>query len=306
MASKIQTTRAALKTVGGVTLRTGGLTAAWLKKNHKRVIGVVVRTLPPKTILPPLLQHPSQNYSIRGVPIDLVVLHDTEGAYSAAVSWLSNPAAQASAHVVLREDGKQATQLVRWSKKAWSCVNFNSRSLNLEMAGKASVGYSAAEIESAAAIVAYWCKLYKIPVRDALGGKQSGITFHQDLGVAGGGHHDPGWSAAQKASFIEKVKVCSGSGFSPSPGASRDVMAGESSSQTDLRLALRAEGIRRARAAAARQARDEGRARVARLEARPARGSGRSTRDNIEQTQTRGRRRRRSTVGKAGASSWRR
>lgn len=216
MAASTTRVRNAVKSLGGVTLRTGGLTAAWLKKNHKRVVGVVVKTLPPKTQLPKLLQHPSPNRSNRTSPIDLIVLHDTEGSYGAAVNWLSNPQAQASAHVVLREDGKEATQLVPWSKKAWSCVAFNSRSLNLEMAGKASVGYGAAEIDAAASIVAYWAKLYSIPIRDAIGGKQSGITFHQDLGAEGGGHHDPGWNASQKAAFISKVKAKSRVGFSPS------------------------------------------------------------------------------------------
>jgi N-acetyl-anhydromuramyl-L-alanine amidase AmpD len=193
--------------------------ARWLAKN-RLVLASVAGNLKPattKVLLPKLLQAPTPNQSLRGAPIDLVVLHDTEGAYGAAINWLRNPAADASAHVVLREDGKEATQLVPWSKKAWSCMAFNSRSLNLEMSGKASVGYGAAEIDAAARIVAYWCKLYGIPVRHALAGKTSGITFHQELGAAGGGHSDPGWTEAQREAFIGKVKSYSGRRFSPTP-----------------------------------------------------------------------------------------
>jgi hypothetical protein len=201
---------------GGIIIGKGSEAAKWWKKYHDRILGIVVKPQPTTaTPLPHLLQSPSPNYSERGAKIDLVVVHDTEGSYSAAVSWLRNPRAQASAHVVLSEDGHDATQLVRWSKKAWSCMEFNSRSLNLEMAGKASVGYSAEEIDVAARIVAYWCKLYGIPVRHASGGVRSGITFHQELGSAGGGHSDPGWTLAQRLAFITKVKSYASQTFTP-------------------------------------------------------------------------------------------
>ena len=197
---------------GGLWLR-GSKAWLWAKRNlTPRRLASTTTAVP----LPPLVQHPSPNYSTRTRPISLVVIHDTEGPYLSAVNWLSNPAAQASAHVVLREDGQAATQLVRWSKKAWACVAYNSQSLNLEMAGRASVGYSDAEIDAAARIAAYWCSLYKIPVARARNGVGAGITFHQELGVAGGGHTDPGWTDAQRDAFVARVKTHSGSGFSPS------------------------------------------------------------------------------------------
>jgi N-acetyl-anhydromuramyl-L-alanine amidase AmpD len=198
-----------------------GLRARVGSKLWKTLKGIqlIIKNLPApsrsRVELPTLLWHTSPNFSERAAKIDLVVLHDTEGPYSSAINWLSNPKAQASAHVVLREDGKEATQLVPYSKKAWSCVDFNSRSLNLEMAGKKSVGYGAAELDAAARIVAYWCALYAIPVRHAVGGSGSGITFHQELGVAGGNHSDPGFNKAQKAAFISTVKSYSGRGFIP-------------------------------------------------------------------------------------------
>lgn len=200
--------------IGGGIWRRGSAGWKWAKKN---LVTKKPKPSPvqPVAVLPKLLQAPSPNFSSRTTKIDLVVVHDTEGPYAGAVSWLRNPAAQASAHVVLREDGQEASQLVRWSKKAWACVAFNSPSLNLEMAGRASVGYSDAQIDAAARIVAYWCRLYSIPARHASGGKGRGITFHQELGAAGGGHSDPGWSSEQRDAFITRVKSYSGHVFSP-------------------------------------------------------------------------------------------
>jgi len=196
--------------IGGGFWQRGSAGWRWARRNL-----VPRKAAATTTTLPKLVQKPSPNFSLRGDAIDLVVLHDTEGGYAGSVSWLCNPAAQASAHVVLREDGLEATQLVQWGKKAWACVAFNSRSLNLEMAGKASNGYGAAEIDAAARIIAYWCHIYKIPVRHAEGGVGAGITFHQELGQAGGGHHDPGWTDAQRTAFIAKVASHSKGGFSP-------------------------------------------------------------------------------------------
>lgn len=195
----------------GTRVRVGGSLYKWLKKYYPAVLPKLTTTVK----LPTLAQASSPNYSTRSTKINLVVIHDTEGPYAGSVSWLCNPKAQASAHVVLNETGTEATQLVPWSKKAWACMAFNSRSLNLEMAGKASVGYSAAEIDAAARIAAYWCHLYSIPVQRALDGSGAGITFHQELGTAGGGHHDPGWTDAQRNAFVSKVKAHSGHGFQP-------------------------------------------------------------------------------------------
>src|SRR5712691_8514087 len=87
--------------------------------------------------LPKLQWVESPNCSDRkpGVPLDLIVIHDTEGGYAGAISWFGNGHSQVSAHIVLREDGGEATQMVPYAKKAWHCATFNSRSIGLEMAG---------------------------------------------------------------------------------------------------------------------------------------------------------------------------
>jgi len=49
---------------------------------------------------------------------DIIVSHITEGSYTGAVSWLMNPASQASAHFVISKLG-EITQLVDITQAAW-------------------------------------------------------------------------------------------------------------------------------------------------------------------------------------------
>lgn len=160
--------------------------------------------------LPPLIWKPSPNFSQRKPnKIDLIVIHDCEGGYTGSIAtFLSRqggPAGPVSAHFVLREDGAEATQMVRLADKAWHCASFNSRSVGLEMAGFEKQGYAAAEWSSAAAITAYLCHKLGIPVRWATGGVGPGIARHLDLGRAGGGHSDPTLSSVVFQSFLDKV-----------------------------------------------------------------------------------------------------
>jgi N-acetyl-anhydromuramyl-L-alanine amidase AmpD len=162
-------------------------------------------------VLPPLDWRESPNQSARTREIRTVVLHDTEGAYEGAVSWLCDPRAEASAHLVLREDGLAATQLVPWSHKAWHCAAYNDQSIGLEMAGQAKRGFSNAQLAHAARIVAYFLHRYNLPGRyvkpDSHGILGPGWTLHQDLGVPGGGHHDPGFSGLRTWQFGRLVKA---------------------------------------------------------------------------------------------------
>lgn len=146
-------------------------------------------------ILPRLAWTPTLNrYAGRsGATVRLVVLHDTEGAYSGSVAWLRDPKSQASAHVVIREDGNAASQLVAWRDTAWACATYNPVSDNIEMAGVEANGYSSDLWHTAARAVAARLKARGLPchwVREPLLG-HSGFCRHYDLGVAGGNHNDP-------------------------------------------------------------------------------------------------------------------
>lgn len=161
--------------------------------------------------LPPLKLDYSPNQSPRGDnKVTLVVVHDTEGDYGGAISWLKEPQAKASAHVVLREDGDEATQLVSWGHKAWSCVDYNSITDNIEIAGHAAKGYPDHQLRRAARIVAFRLKKRGLPPNHVKpkhpGDGSRGFTYHSDLGEKGGGHTDPGFSKIRSLWFDLRVK----------------------------------------------------------------------------------------------------
>ena len=141
-------------------------------------------------ILPPLIQRSSPNQSSRrGTIPTLIVWHETAGSYTGACSWLCNPAADASAHIVLREDGMEATQLVNISAKAWHCVNFNSKAIGVEHANVTPKGYSTEkQLQVSARIFGWFCLRYQIPPRWSRNGQAPGVCRHSDLGYGGGGH----------------------------------------------------------------------------------------------------------------------
>lgn len=158
-------------------------------------------------VLPALRQKHSPNRSSRhGAKVTLIVVHSTEGAYSGAVSWLCKAQSQASAHIVVKEDGREATQLVLLSEKAWHVAAYNSFSVGIECAGH-SGKLPDAQLRVVARIVAYLLHRYGLPAR-YVGGNvaKSGWTLHQALGVNGGGHHDPGFSTARRIAFGALVR----------------------------------------------------------------------------------------------------
>lgn len=157
--------------------------------------------------LPKLHWIKSPNFSKRTAPVDLIVCHDTEGGFAGAVSWFSQPQSGVSAHFVLKEDGSEAVQMVHLDDKAWHAKAFNSRSIGIEMAGFASKGFSDAEWQSAANIVAWLLKEYSLPAQWAHHGQGQGFTSHYDLGAAGGGHSDPTTDSAKWQQFVALVQA---------------------------------------------------------------------------------------------------
>lgn len=158
--------------------------------------------------LPELKQHPSPNFSSRrGASVHLVVCHRPVGSYEGSIQWLSNPQAQASAHVITKPGGLEATQLVGWDDKAWACVSFNAVSDNIEFSDEMWVGGDPAGLAVAARIVGFRCHKRGIPptwTRDPV--NTPGVCRHYDLGTAGGGHDDPTTDLATWQTFMGMVK----------------------------------------------------------------------------------------------------
>jgi N-acetylmuramoyl-L-alanine amidase len=143
---------------------------------------------------------------------------DYESTNAGAVRWFANRHSQVSAHIVLKEDGSEATQMVPFAKKAWHACDYNSRSIGLEMAGFAKTGYGESEWRAAASIVAWLLHKYQIPARWAQHGEGPGFCSHFDLGAAGGGHCDPTTDGVVWAGFVARVQDASARGFLPEWG----------------------------------------------------------------------------------------
>ena len=167
-------------------------------------------SVPPTQVHPhdDLVIHVGNKSSRHGVKPSLIVLHDTESTnlkgltdLQAIGNWFDNPESQASAHVCVDGSGHSA-RYVNDEDKAWSCVFYNSASLNIEQ-----IGFAAStngewrqheeQLREVARWVARWSKAFDIPLRNAKVTKDgiilvSGVIEHQALGNLGGGHHDCG------------------------------------------------------------------------------------------------------------------
>lgn len=140
--------------------------------------------------LAPLVQRRTPNQSSRnGHEVTHLVWHATAGAYAPSVSWLCNPAADASAHLVIREDGCEVTQLVHLDAKAWHAVAWNGFSVGVEHASPGAGFDSHAQLLESARVFAWLCHELDVPPLFGLH-RPRGIVRHRDLGVAGGGHSD--------------------------------------------------------------------------------------------------------------------
>lgn len=141
-------------------------------------------------VLAPIVQRRSPNYSSRhGAAVTHLVWHATAGAYAPSISWLCNPAADASAHLVVREDGGQVTQLVHLADKAWHAAAWNAFTVGVEHASTGRGFASAAQFAESARVFGWLCHRYGIPPVDGLH-RPRGLVRHRELGAAGGGHSD--------------------------------------------------------------------------------------------------------------------
>lgn len=148
-----------------------------------------------------------RNQSARsGAKLELIVLHTTEGKNIKGTAdlvglgnWFDNPAAQASSHVAVDDEGKSA-RFVNDDRKAWAQAFYNSPALSIEQVGQAvetNQEFTTAQRKEVARWIAQWSADHGIPIRHGRVSKDgriltSGVVQHKDLGNLGGGHHDCG------------------------------------------------------------------------------------------------------------------
>lgn len=152
----------------------------------------------PKVVLPNLRWHPTAASGPRhGHPVELVVVHrwgvryvDAAGEakdYAGVIAYFSNPANQASAHVVYPGSAVpgEATQMVAWSDYAWAEAAYNPVADDVESADAIWLGHDEEGLHVLARIVAARLHARGLP---AVWSHRRGFCRHADLGQAGGGH----------------------------------------------------------------------------------------------------------------------
>ncbi len=145
-------------------------------------------------------------------PINLIIIHVTQGSYSSAINWFQNPDAQASAHYVIRSSDGAMTQMVRHEDIAWHAGNweYNQRAIGIEHEGYIDdpSWFTDAMYQASARLTAWLCLLYRIT------SDRKHIIGHNEVpdpnnpGEYGGVHHhqDPGpyWNWTKYMSLVHK------------------------------------------------------------------------------------------------------
>jgi hypothetical protein len=76
------------------------------------------------------------NYSSRaGTAISAITVHTMQGYYAGSISWFQNPAANVSAHYLMRASDGQITQMVCEADKAWHVGSENPYTVGIEHEG---------------------------------------------------------------------------------------------------------------------------------------------------------------------------
>ncbi|SEN70079.1 N-acetylmuramoyl-L-alanine amidase [Actinacidiphila rubida] len=130
-----------------------------------------------------------------GEDIRYIVIHDMEGTFEGSIQEFQNPAAIASAHYLVADDGR-VTQMVATTDEAWHAANktVNMHSIGVEHEGyamKAASWYAEPEYDSSAALVKYLAGKFGIPL------DRQHIIGHDEVpgvidSLVSGQHWDPG------------------------------------------------------------------------------------------------------------------
>lgn len=155
----------------------------------------------------------SGNYNIanRGVgDIKYIVVHNTEGSYTGTLSWFKDPAANVSAHYVLRSRDGHVSQMVDEKDIAWHDKCFNTNSVGIEHEGfiaKPEAWYTEAMYAESAKLAAYLADKYNIAKTHST----SSILGHNEApDCSTNVDPGPGWNWAH---YIDLVKTGGAASF---------------------------------------------------------------------------------------------
>lgn len=127
------------------------------------------------------------NYAVgRTQAITTIVIHVTQGSYAGTISWFKDPAAQVSAHYVVRSSDGQITQMVAEKDTAWHARSANPYAIGIEHEGfiDQPSWFTDAMYRSSAALTA------NIADRRGIPKDRNHIKGHSEM--PGNDHTDPG------------------------------------------------------------------------------------------------------------------
>lgn len=165
----------------------------------------------------------SNNYQVGRPygPLNVIIIHDTEGSYASAINWFQNPGSSVSAHYVVRSSDGQITQMVREANTAYQAGNwdYNVRALGIEHEGYMNQPgwYTEAMYQASSALARNMADRYGVK-KD-----RSHIIGHSQ--VPNQDHRDPGplWNWDHYMSLVRRDSVRaalvdnSDSSFAPVP-----------------------------------------------------------------------------------------
>ncbi len=141
------------------------------------------------------------NYTVanRGhdYPVQMIIIHDTEGSYASAIQEFQDPTRAGSAHYVVSDQG-DITQMVAEKDVAWHAGNwdYNTRAIGIEHEGYAwsCCYYTDAMYDASARLAASICSRWGVPMN------RQNVIGHDEVpdpdnpGLFGGTDHhtDPG------------------------------------------------------------------------------------------------------------------
>jgi hypothetical protein len=130
-------------------------------------------------------------------PVDLIVIHDTEGTFAEATRIFQDPARKVSANYIVSARG-QIAQMVLEKDIAWHAGNwdYNTRAIGIENEGYAYTpgSYTTAEYQASAHLAASICSRWGVPMDRTHVIGHSQVPDPGQPGVFGGEAHrtDPG------------------------------------------------------------------------------------------------------------------
>jgi N-acetyl-anhydromuramyl-L-alanine amidase AmpD len=178
----------------------------------------------------------ANNYDVgRSEPVQVIVIHETDGTWTSAINWFRNPRSRVSSHYLVRAWGGGIIQFVAESDTAYHARSANPWTIGIEheFYPRQGIWHTDAQYRSSATLVCAIARRYGIPI------DRDHIVGHKELPDAA--HGDPGatwnWtyymslvrgcSAPRAQAVARSLRTVADQGYVPSAGLEFDNVSDE-------------------------------------------------------------------------------